>query len=411
MIKIKEISSGVRLLLEPMETVRSVSIGIWCNNGSVNESAKEQGISHYIEHMLFKGTTSRSTFDIVNEIDRLGGQMNAFTGKESTCFYVKCLDRHFREAADVLTDMICNPRFEEAEMEKEKLVVIEEINMNKDDPDDVALDHLEQIICRGTGMAHPVLGSKETVSSFTREGLQRYYFDHYTRDEIVVSVAGSFREEEVVAYFEGKFGNLKAKREREIVKTAPSAENRAQHTIEKEIEQSHLAMGISTVSASDARRYPLALLSNILGGGMSSRLFQNVREKKGLAYSVYSMTGFYSHTGLFVIAAGVAKERTDEALAAIAEEIGRLEKDDISEEEFLSAKEQMKSSFIFGQESVQNRMITNGRNMLAFGRCRTQNEMLSTLDAISREDVLEAKALISEFARYSMVNVTGRKNS
>lgn len=407
MLEVITLDSGVRLALNSMYSVRSVSIGIWCNNGSVNEKDEEQGISHFIEHMLFKGTKNRDHFQIVNEIDKLGGQMNAFTSKECTCFYVKCLDEHFRTTADVLTDMICNPTFPADELEKEKGVVIEEINMNADDPDDVAFDILEDNVYRGMGMSHPVLGTKETVSSFTHDKLNEYYFDHYTRDEIIVSVAGSFNKDEVIDYFKDKFYNLKVRRDIETDKNVSELSDGGYIEVNKEIEQAHIAMGIRLFPASDSRRYPMMLLCNLLGGGMSSRLMQNVRVKKGLAYSVYSMTCFYSHTGLFVISAGVAKDKVDEALDAIKDELDRLKGDDISIEEFQSSKEQLKSSFIFGQESVQNLMIYNGRNLLTHGRCITPSEVLQMLDDISLDDINEVKKEICDYDRFNIVNVTG----
>nr|WP_298573490.1 pitrilysin family protein [uncultured Mogibacterium sp.] len=407
MLEVIALDSGVRLILNSMDSVRSVSIGIWCNNGSVNENDDEQGISHFIEHMLFKGTKTRDHFQIVNEIDRLGGQMNAFTSKECTCFYVKCLDEHFRATAEVLTDMICNPTFPADELEKEKGVIIEEINMNADDPDDVAFDILEDNVYCGMGMSHPVLGTKETVSSFTHDKLDEYYFDHYTRDEIIVSIAGSFDRNEVIEYFEDKFYNLKEHREFITDKNISPASNGRYIEVTKDIEQAHIAMGIRLFPAEDPRRYPMMLLCNLLGGGMSSRLMQNVRVKKGLAYSVYSMTGFYSHTGLFVICAGVAKNKVDEALEAIKEELDRLKGDDISAEEFQSSKEQLKSSFIFGQESVQNLMIYNGRNLLTYGRCITPSEVLNMLDDITLEDINDVKKEICNYDEFNIINVTG----
>ena len=407
MLEVIALDSGVRLILNSMDSVRSVSIGIWCNNGSVNENDDEQGISHFIEHMLFKGTKTRDHFQIVNEIDRLGGQMNAFTSKECTCFYVKCLDEHFRATAEVLTDMICNPTFPADELEKEKGVIIEEINMNADDPDDVAFDILEDNVYCGMGMSHPVLGTKETVSSFTHDKLDEYYFDHYTRDEIIVSLAGSFDRNEVIEYFEDKFYNLKEHREFITDKNISPSSNGRYIEVTKDIEQAHIAMGIRLFPAEDPRRYPMMLLCNLLGGGMSSRLMQNVRVKKGLAYSVYSMTGFYSHTGLFVICAGVAKNKVDEALEAIKEELDRLKGDDISAEEFQSSKEQLKSSFIFGQESVQNLMIYNGRNLLTYGRCITPSEVLNILDDITLEDINDVKKEICNYDEFNIINVTG----
>lgn len=408
MLEVLKLDSGVRLILNKVDSVRSVSLGIWCNNGSINESESLQGISHFIEHMLFKGTKNRTAFEIVNAIDRLGGQINAFTGKESTCFFVKSLDEHFKESADVLTDMISNPLFDKLEIEKEKLVIIEEINMNADDPDDVALENLENSLYKGLGMAHPVLGTKETVSSFTQDIINDYYYKHYTRDEIVVSVAGSFDSDEVTSYFENCFKNLAPTGNLNEIFGRDEAKTGEHIVINKEIEQAHIAMGIRLFDANDERRYPMSLLSNIIGGGMSSRLFQNVREKKGLAYSIYSMTGFYKHDGLFVITAGIAKDRVDEAMDAIKIELDRLKENDISEEEFNSSKEQLKSSFIFGQESVQSLMIYNGRTLLTTGKCISPSEMLEKLDNITIEDVRNVQKLISNFKSFSIVNVTSK---
>lgn len=334
--------------------------------------------------------------------------MNAFTSKECTCFYVKCLDEHFRASAEVLTDMICNPTFPEDELEKEKGVVIEEINMNADDPDEVAFDILEDHVYKGMGMAHPVLGTKYTVSSFTHDKLDEYYFNHYTRDEIIVSIAGSFDRQDVIEYFEDKFYSLKERREFVTDKNVSPASEGRYIEVMKDIEQAHIAMGVRLFPAEDPKRYPMMLLCNILGGGMSSRLMQNVRVKKGLAYSVYSMTGFYSHTGLFVICAGVAKDKVDEALDAIKEELDRLKDDDISVEEFQSSREQLKSSFIFGQESVQNLMIYNGRNLLTYGRSITPSEVLQMLDDITLEDINNVKKEICDYSRHIVINVTGK---
>lgn len=406
MSKTLTLSHGVRLILEPMSGVRSVSIGIWCNNGAMYEGPKDEGISHFIEHMLFKGSENRTAFEIVQTIDRIGGQMNAFTGKAETCYYVKCLDEHFRRSADVLTDMVEHPLFAEEEIEKEKKVVIEEIHMNQDDPTDVSMDELENAIGRGIGFGHPVLGSEETVSAFTREQICDYYFDHYTRDQIVVSVAGSFDEEEVADYFEHHFLELKPMSDILRPEEAPKAEPE-NITVTKDINQSNLAIGIPTVPAESELRYPLLVLSNILGGGMSSRLFQHVREQKGLAYSVYSMTSTYRSLGYFAVVAGVSMARTEEAMDAIREELERLKSGTIEAEELESAREQLKSSFMFGQESVQSRMLSNGRNMLTYGRTFTPDETLAKIETVTMEKLLEAAELLSDFSKYTIVNVTG----
>ena len=408
MINIKELPSGVRLITEPMEGIRSVCIGIWCNTGSINERPEEYGISHFIEHMLFKGTENRTPFEIVDDMDVLGADINAFTGKETTCYYVKCLDEHLLSACDVLVDMIENPLFDEQEMEREKLVVIEEINMNGDDPDDVALDALENVVFAGSGLEHPVLGFKETVNAFSQDMVRNYYDEHYTRDAITVSVAGSFDNETLEAYLNDKFMKLGSK-QREDSKPVycVSPDNQ---TIYKDIEQAHICMGIPTVSCTHPFRYKLSMLSTILGGGMSSRLFQHVREQKGLAYSVYSMNGFYTTAGTFVIAAGVAIDRVDETLEAVKEELNKLRDEPVTEHEFISAKNQLKANYIYSQENVKSRMSANGRNYFALGKCPSQDEVLEMLDAITIEELEEAKMIIADADNYSIVNVTGRGN-
>lgn len=406
MIKVISLKSGIKLILDKMDSVKSVSIGIWCNNGSCNENPEEQGISHFIEHLLFKGTESRSAFQIVQEMDSIGAEINAFTSKQRTCFYAKCIDKQLFRAADVLADMIEHPLFDKDEIEREKLVVIEEINMNADDPDDVALETFDGIVMEGSKLSHPVLGTKELVSGFTRDFIYDYYLNHYTKDKIAVSVAGAFDEDELVSFFENRFSNLR--------ETARCDEDslpvgRIDNVeIVKDIEQAHLVLGLKTVGAADSRRYHLSLLSMIMGGGMSSRLFQNVREKKGLAYSVYSSNSFYGNTGEFGIVAGVAKDRVDEAIAAIKDEIDILDKNPISVEEYESAKCQLTSSYIFSLENTQSRMRSNGINYFALGKPVDLDEIVDRINSITLEDLEKSKKLISDFSKYTIVNVTGK---
>ena len=316
-------------------------------------------------------------------------------------------DRTIILITDVRTDMALDGNLDFHALDKEVEVQIF-YALNADDPDDVAFDMLEDSIYVGMRMAHPVLGTKETVSSFDHDKLNEYYFNHFTRDEIVVSIAGSFDKTEVIGYFAEKFYNLKEHRADSTVKNISKVPDGSYLEISKEIEQSHLAMGVRLFPADDDRRYPMMLLSNLLGGGMSSRLMQNVRVKKGLAYSVYAMTGFYAHIGVFIISAGVAKERTQEALDAIREELDRLKGDDISLMEFNSSKEQLKSGFIFSQESVQSLMIFNGRNMLTYGRCISPSEVLQTIERITLDDINAIKYMIADYDSYSIINVTGK---
>lgn len=406
LITIKELESGVKLIVDKIDSVRSVSLGIWCGSGSKNELPNEEGISHLIEHMLFKGTPTRNAYQIVQEMESIGAEINAFTSKQRTCFYAKCIDENIYKAAEVLTDMVEHPLFDEKELEREKLVVIEEINMNADDPDDVAMDKFDEVVLEGTKLSHPVLGSKETVSSFNHDTLDKYYKEHYTRDNIVISISGNFDEDRIVEYFNNKFLNLGiAKREDKFGELTGRVDY---IRIEKDIEQAHLVIGTTTVSANDPRRYHLSVLSMIMGGGMSSRLFQNVREKKGLAYSVYSSNSFYENTGEFGIVAGVAKNRVDEAIEAIKEEINKLNNESIEIEEFETAKAQLKSSLIFSLENTQSRMRNNGLNYFNFGYCPDQTDTLSIIDAIIIDELETSKKLISDWSKYTIINVTGK---
>lgn len=406
MIKVINLNSGIKLLLDSMDGVKSVSIGIWCNTGSVNERPEEYGISHFIEHMLFKGTPTRNAYQIVNEMESIGADINAFTSKERTCFYAKCIDEDLFKAADVLTDMVEHPLFEQEELEREKLVVIEEINMNADDPDDVAIEEFDRIVFDGSGLSHPVLGYKETVSSFNHDNLDKYYREHYTRDSLAISVAGSFDEHAVVDYFNKHFMNLEYSQRHDDIGSLTGKQDKS--VIVKDIEQAHIVLGLTHVPASDERRYHMSILSTLLGGGMSSRLFQNVREKKGLAYSVYSSNSFYNSTGEFGIVAGIAKDRVDEAMDAIKEELDKLNNEPIEFQEFERARQQLKAAYIYSQESTQSRMRSNGINYLSLGYCPDQEEALHKFDNVTLEDIEISKKMISDFSRYTIVNVTGK---
>lgn len=406
MIQIIELSSGIRLILDKMDSVKSVSIGIFCKNGSANERKDELGISHFIEHMLFKGTKNRNAYQIVEEMESIGAEINAFTSKEKTCFYAKCIDEHLFKAADVLADMIENPLFDTAELEREKLVVLEEVNMNSDDPDSVALDAFDDIVLDGSSLSHPVLGYKENITSFNHDSLCKYYNEHYSKDNIFVSIAGSFDIKEVINYFENKFHSLPDVSRKD---SYGALTNKIQNLeIIKDIEQAHIVMGTSTVSATDKFRYHLSVLSILFGGGMSSRLFQKIREEKGLAYSVYSSNSFYKAAGEFGIMAGVAKERVQEYVDAVKRELEILRNEKIDKVEFDRALTQLKSSHIYSLESTSSRMKSNGSSFITRGKCLDENEVLNILNGITLDEIEEAKKIITDFDKYSVVTVTGK---
>lgn len=405
MIKIINLTSGIKLILDKMDSVKSVSIGIWCNTGSANEREEEHGISHLIEHMLFKGTKNRNSFEIVKEMDSMGAEINAFTSKEHTCFYAKCVDEYLYKSADILIDLIENPLFDEKELEKEKKVVIEEINMSEDEPDGVALDVFDKLILDGSSLAHPVLGSKESVMSFDSDKLKKYYREHYTKDSIVVSVAGSFDEEQLINYFDDKMLSLPDESIKdEFVLPKPII---TKEIVNKATEQAYIISGLNTIPINDVRRYPMSLLSILFGGTMSSRLFQTVREKKGLAYSVFSSNSFYKKIGQFAIIAGVAKNRIDEYLEAIQLEIEKLSKNSIAIEEFEKALSQLKSSYFYSLESTLSRMKVNAKTFLSTGNIRNQDDMNAIFSKLKLSDIEDAKKLICDFNKYTTVIVAG----
>lgn len=406
MIQIIKLKSGIDLILDRMDSVKSTSIGIFCKNGSANEREDEFGISHFIEHMLFKGTKNRNAYQIVEEMESIGAEINAFTSREKTCFYAKCIDENLFKAADILVDMIENPLFDKDELEKEKLVVLEEINMNEDDPDSLAIDKFDEIVLDDSSLSHQVLGYKDNILSFNHDKLCKFYFDHYTKDKIFIAISGFFDENEVIKYFEGKFENLN---DMARIDDYGDTSNRVENVeIIKDVEQAHIVMGCKTVPATHKFRFHLSLLSILFGGGMSSRLFQSVREKKGLAYSVYSSNSFYKNVGEFGIMAGVSKDRVDEYINAIKEELKLLDCERISKDEFDRALTQMKSSYIYALESTSSRMRTNGSTYIQRGECLDENKLINILNDITLDEIEEAKKLITDFDKYSIVTVTGK---
>jgi len=407
MINSRKLDCGLRIAMEKIPYVQSVAVGIWAKAGSVDETDDILGISHYIEHMLFKGTERRSAKQIAEDIDRIGGQINAFTSKESTCYYVKSLSSNLEQAADVLLDMFLNSTFDETEMEKEKRVVYEEINMVEDSPEDDIHDQLYEVLFKGAPLSTPILGTKKTIKGFTRDKIREYIQNEYTRDNIVVAVAGNFDEEEVCSLFEGKLKALNAEKSpknAEIPVYAPHFKVKT-----KDIEQTHICLGTKGLRMDDEQFYTMSLLNNIMGGSMSSRLFQNIREEKGMAYSVYSYASSYTKDGYFGIYAGVSHDMTEKAIGAIVEELELLRKNGVTAEELSTAKEQLKGSYIFSLESVSGRMASIGKNTLLLGRTRTAEEVIGMINAVTMEDIHEIAAKISQIDQYSGVLLSKEK--
>lgn len=407
MIINKKLSHGVEVIIEKVPSVRSVSIGIWVRTGSVNEDEHTLGMSHYIEHMLFKGTEKRSAKQIAEDIDKIGGQINAFTSKESTCYYVKTLDTHVEEAADVLFDLLFNSKFDPTEMEKEKNVVYEEINMHEDSPEEDIHDVFYEELFKGSPLGTPILGTRESLSNIKRGMLLDYYYDNYTLDSIVISVAGNVDENNLIAILEDKFKRLEQKKERVV--TYPDSYTPSYRMKKKEIEQTHICLGVKGVVLDHDQYYALSILNNIMGGSMSSRLFQSIREEKGMAYSVYSYSTSYVNDGLYAIYAGVNPKQAEEAVKLIINEINILKEKGITQEEFSAAREQLKGNYIFGLENVTGRMASLGKSQLLLGRIRTPEEVLKTINDVTMDDMNDMIQLISDLKNYSGVVISKKE--
>jgi len=378
------LKNGIRIVTEEIPYVNSVSIGLWIKAGSRYESIENNGISHFIEHMLFKGTKKRSAKEIANSIDKIGGQLNAFTSKECTCLYAKVLDAHFDIALDVLADMFFNSNFDHEDIEKEKGVVLEEINMYEDSPEDLVHDLFSQTVWSGNSLGMPVLGTESSLGNLKREKILDYFNNNYIPQNIVISVVGNIKHTDAVKnvrdYFEkSKPGN------REAIQT-PTPNFEPEYMFKNKLtEQVHLCMGFVGVDIKSEAYYPMLILNNIFGGAMSSRLFQKIREDRGLAYSVFSYPSSFVDCGLFSIYAGSKPCNLKSVAELIMEEINILKEKGITEEELYDSKEQLKGSYILGLESTSGRMISIGKSELILKRVYTPAEILEKIDKVDIE--------------------------
>jgi predicted Zn-dependent peptidase len=406
MIKTKTLNCGIRLVTEEIPHVKSVSLGVWVRAGAVRETARRSGISHFTEHMLFKGTDKRTAKQIAEDVDRIGGQINAFTGKEATCYYLKTLSANFAKGAEILSDMLLSSRFDRDEMDKERRVICEEIKMIEDSPEDDIHDLLGEQVFHGSALAKSIIGVPSTLAGIKKATIRAYMKRFYTTDNIVLAVAGGFDAAEAERELEKLFSGLPAGLESassDCNAYAPRYRSKV-----KDTEQSHICIGVRGVALEDERYYSLMMLNNIVGGSMSARLFQNIREQKGLAYSVYSSTSSFTSDGIFSIYAGVGHDKVRETVAAIADELEKLRKEGVDPDEIDAAKEQMKSHYIFGQENVNGRMFSIGKNYLLLNKTFTPDEVLAKIDGVTLNGLHEVAELITDLSRYSGA-IIGRK--
>ena len=382
----KTLSNGLRIIGERIPHFRSVSVGLWLGAGSQFENHAEAGVSHFLEHMVFKGTQKRSARKIAEEMDAVGGQLNAFTAKECTCFYAKVVDEHLPLALDVITDLATGPIFDRGEMEREKGVVLEEISMSEDTPEDLVHEMLMLANYGDQPVARPILGSAERISSFSREDLACYWQRMYRPQNAVLAIAGNYDWQAVQDMAEALLGNWQPdgfeKRPCETHAVPPTLLTR-----EKDIEQVHICLGFPGLVLGDDRNYELSIFNSVFGGAMSSRLFQKIREERGMAYAVYSYPNAYTDAGMLSVYAATNPDSAAEVYAMILEEARRIAAEGMTQAEFAMAREQLKASYILGLESTSARMQSIGRRMLLLNTTRTESETIDRINAIQYDEV------------------------
>lgn len=398
-----QLPNGVRIVSEQVAGVRSACIGVWVGTGSRHEKASEAGSAHFIEHMLFKGTQTRSAIDIARQTDAIGGQINAFTTKECTCYYARVLDHHVEEVVDILCDMLYQSRFDDADVETERGVILEEIGMYRDAPDDLCSERLTSAVYGNSSLARPILGKASTLKNITGENLKDYQAKHYVPQDTVVSVSGSFTPA-VIDYIKAQFGTLEEKKGGSY---RPAEYHKSVVTKRKSIEQNHLILAFPGESFLSPRRFSMQLLSFILGGGMSSRLFQELREKHGLCYSVYSYGAGHADIGMFSIYTALNREMEDKALKTIHQVVSDFVEKGPSNEELDRAREQSKANVLMGLESTQARMSHMGRSLLFTNEILTADDIIEAYDAVTKQDVLALAEDVLRFENASL-SVVGK---
>ncbi len=375
------LKNGLRIIGERIPHFRSVSVGFWVGSGSQYETPDEAGLSHFLEHMVFKGTQKRTTRQIAEEMDKVGGQLNAFTSKECTCFYAKVVDEHLPLAMDVLSDLVTAPIFDPAELEKEKGVVIEEINMSADDPEDSVHELLMLANYGDQPVARPILGTEEKIAAYSPEDLRAYWKKMYRPQNTVLALAGNYDWNAVVALAE----KLLDKWSPDAFESRACTTNPVPVTLltkEKDIEQIHICLGFPALPIGDERSYELSLFNSVFGGAMSSRLFQKIREERGAAYTVYSYPNAYTDSGMISVYAGTNPVAAEEVYGLLLGEAKKLASEGMTRDEFMMAREQLKAGYILGLESTSARMQSLGRRLLLLGNTRTETEVIDRVNAI-----------------------------
>lgn len=398
MINIETLPNGARIVTEKIPGVRSAALGIWVGGGSRMEQAQEGGAAHFIEHMLFKGTEKRSAADIARETDAIGGQINAYTTKECTCFYARVLDDHLSQALDILWDMVYHSAFQQEAVELERGVILEEIDMYEDTPDDLCGEKLFQAVYAPSPLSRPILGRRETLEPMTGTFLKEFHQRHYRAENTVVVLSGSFGPESVEALrqrFSTLTSGAPAEQEDAVYHPAFTATR-------KSIEQNHLLLAFPGLGYSSPKRFGMQLLSMILGGGVSSRLFQTVREQQGLCYSIYSYGASYRETGCFCIYTALNADTEARALGTISQVLRDFLAQGPTQEELSRVREQTKANVVMGMESTQARMSHAGRSLLFNGEILSAQELIAAYDAVSMDSVMELAREVLDWEKVSL---------
>jgi predicted Zn-dependent peptidase len=410
MISRSLLSNGVRVLSEAMPQMVSSTIGIWVQNGSRYETPQENGVSHFIEHLLFKGTSTRSAAQIAEEMDAVGGVLNAFTGKEYTCYYAKVLGDDLPMATDLLADIFLESVFDPAEIDRERQVVLQEISQAEDTPDDFIHDLFALKFWHGHPLALPIFGSVETVNRIDRALLTTFMAERYRAGRVFIAAAGQLEHERLVDHCERLFARIPGDGRGESI--APPPEHQTVLVHQKELEQAHICLGGPGLSQLDDLRYASYVLNTALGGGMSSRLFQEVREKRGRVYSIYSFMSSYADCGYFAVYAGTNPEWVDEVIEVTLEELRKVARDGLSSAELGRAKSQMKGNMLLGMESTDSRMNRLARNEIYYSRDISLAELAERIDAVTADHVVELASAWFRPERMALVvlgDLGGRK--
>jgi predicted Zn-dependent peptidase len=397
-----ELENGLLVLTERMEHVRSVSMGVWVDSGSRDETPAVNGVSHFVEHMVFKGTTSRSAQQLAREVDQIGGNLDAFTGKEQICFNIKVLDENLVPGLDLLSDLVLHPTFTPEDIGREQGVILEEIKMDEDSPEYLVHETFTQHIWKGNALGRPILGTAKTVASFDHGVVRAEYDRRFTPRNMVFSAAGNIEHDVFVAQVEAQFASLKAVGEPLVKGPVPEAHPHITLKNKKSLEQVQVCLGVQAPAVTDPRRYGIYLLNTMLGGGMSSRLFQRIREDEGMAYSIYSEMSPFRDCGSLSVYAGTSRDKVEKLLRLTMEELRRLKDEAVPAGELKGAKDQLKSNIVLGLESSSSRMSNLARQQMYYGRFFGVDEITREIEAVTPELVQEIARELFQTERFAL---------